>query len=246
MLILRLFLIGALGSLAFGVRAAEVGSTPAPVVVELFTSEGCSACPPADALFNRMSADPSIVRISWHVDYWNDLGWKDTQSKPEFTARQKAYQDRLKIRFVYTPQMVVNGQYETVASKEHKVSAVLQEGRASGLPVHLSYEQTASGVEVKIGHGSAPKPADVWLVNLASHRQVEIGGGENHGRRLIYTNVARDVRKLGTWNGHAQTLMLSNAQVAGTDGDGCAILLQEANAGPILGAVAIQQPKVGE
>jgi len=215
-----------------------------PVVVELFTSQGCSACPPADELLTRISRDPSIVSISWHVDYWNDLGWKDTLSRPEFTARQKAYQDSLDVRFVYTPQVVVNGSWEGVGSKEHKVEALIDKGRQSGLPVPIAYEARQGGVEVRIGQGKTQAPATLWLVTTRASEAVKIGGGENSGRSLTYTNVAKGMRKLGTYTGEAQTLMIPASDIQANGADGCTLLVQEDGTGPIIGALAIDTSKV--
>lgn len=225
-------------------QAADTGDAGVPVVVELFTSQGCSSCPPADALIGGMSVDPSILSISWPVDYWNDLGWKDTLSKPEFTARQKAYQDNLDRRFVYTPQVIVNGSLETVGSKEHRVMDAIKQGRTNGLAVSVSYEARADGVELSIGSGHSEKPATLWLVNTLSSHDVEIGAGENNGRVLTYTNVARNVRKLGVWTGQAQTVMIKKSDMEAGGGDGCTILLQEEETGPIIGAVAINHSEL--
>ena len=210
-----------------------------PVVVELFTSQGCSACPPADALLGRLSRDSSIVSISWHVDYWNDLGWEDTLSRADFTARQKAYQKSLDVRFIYTPQIVVNGAWETVGSKERKVEDLIEKGRKTSLRVPLTYERRPDGLEVHIESGEIEAPATLWLVNTRSREDVDIAAGENSDRSLTYINVAKGVRKLGTYTGAAQTVMIP-ANDLGRDGsDGCALLLQEGGSGPIIGALAI-------
>jgi hypothetical protein len=222
-----------------GVSASAGMAQERPVVVELFTSQGCSACPPADALLGRMSRDSSIVSISWHVDYWNDLGWKDTLSRANFTERQKAYQKSLDVRFIYTPQIVVNGAWETVGSKERKVEGLIEKGRQAGLTVPLSYEARDGGVEVHIGHGDTQAPATLWLVNTRSSEHVDIGGGDNSGRSLTYTNVAKSVRKLGTYTGAEQTLMIPASDLGRDGSDGCALLLQEGGTGPIIGALAI-------
>jgi hypothetical protein len=222
-----------------GIATSPSAAQEQPVVVELFTSQGCSACPPADALLGRMSQDPSIVSISWHVDYWNDLGWKDTLSQADFTNRQKAYREALDVRFVYTPQIVINGSHETVGSKEHKVEALINKSRQPGLAVPLTYKARGGGVEVHIGAGAPKGPATIWLVSTKSSEDVDIGGGENSGRMLTYTNVAKGLRKLGAYTGQPQTVMIPAGDMTRNGADGVALLVQEGDTGPIIGALAI-------
>jgi len=225
---------------AHGASGAE-GRGNAPVVVELFTSQGCSSCPPADALVEKLADRPGIIVISWPVHYWNYLGWRDTFSRKLFTKRQKAYMHSFDERFVYTPQIVVNGRREMVGSKKEKVLAAIEEAAEDRDFVPMAVEHAGQQIMLKIDSGKADAPATVWMIDILSKKDVAINGGENAGRIITYTNIARDVRRIGTWEGARQTLMLDKSELMAGDGDGCTILLQEGETGPIRGALEIPE-----
>jgi hypothetical protein len=222
-----------------GGRGTKAESGP-PVMVELFTSQGCSSCPPADALVTKQAERPGIIVVSWPVDYWNYLGWKDTLSRHIFTKRQKAYMQTFDERFVYTPQIVVNGRREMVGSKEEKVLAAIEEAAQDRSFVPMTVERSGAEVVLKIGTGEVTEPATIWMVDILSKKDVAIGGGENEGRKITYTNIARDIRKVGVWEGESRNISLKKSEIA-RRGNGCTILLQDDGTGPIRCALEIPE-----
>jgi hypothetical protein len=210
--------------------AADAG--PQRSVVELFTSQGCSSCPPADALVGRLAADASVLALSFHVNYWDALGWKDAFSSQESTDRQYAYAQALGARTVFTPQLVVNGTRSVVGSQEGAVQHQLAAAHQETFPVRAdllkepdgSFKLTLAGPELR---------ADVWEVRYVRHSVTRIGGGENGGRSLeTFNNVTR-IHRLG---GFAPGTFKLEPLTGGADG--IAVLVQAPSAGRVLGAVA--------
>jgi hypothetical protein len=210
-------------------------------VLELFTSQGCSSCPPADRLVGQLASDPSLIALSIPIDYWDYLGWRDTLANPAHSARQRAYARSRGDGQVYTPQIVVNGTTDAVGSDQGAVErAIAQANHKSGvmsLPVVLSVSNGALNVNVS----SADKvqaAAEVWLCPLAKSVAVAIGRGENRGRTVTYHNVVRNWVKLGSL-GAAQSWSVPLSQIK-TDGiDAAAVMVQEGTRerpGIILGA----------
>ncbi len=210
---------------AFGsARAAE-----RPVVVELFTSQGCSSCPPANAELIRLARRPGLLALSFSVTYWDRLGWKDVFGRQEFTDRQAAYEPRLGERSMFTPQMVVNGRLSAIGSQSDAVADQIAEARSDrGPAVDLSASQ------VSVGAGEAPAAgADVLLVRYDPRVQtVAVKRGENADRALPHVNVVRSLERLGDWRGAAVSLDLPRAEPGLRD----AVLVQARKGGPILGA----------
>jgi hypothetical protein len=211
-------------------------------LVELFTSQGCSSCPPADKLLGDFAADPSLVAISVPIDYWDYLGWKDTLASAGHTARQRAYAHVRGDRQVYTPQIVVNGSVHVLGSDRAAIErAIGQTGRNSAimsLPVELSVE--GSSLNVKISATESERSSgEVWLCPLARAVSVAIGRGENHGRTVTYHNVVRGWVKVGDWTGKESTWTVPLADFKDDDIDGAAVMVQEGThdkPGIILGA----------
>ncbi len=241
--------IGRQYSALFVVAGLAIASAPARAepprcVVELFTSQGCSSCPPADRLVRELARDPSVVAISWPVDYWDYIGWKDTLAQPMFTARQKAYASARGDGHVYTPQAIINGLVHAVGSDRAEIESAVKagHGRKGALTVPLSLSPVATGgLRIEIGNaaGEGPKEALVWLVRIAKERTVAIGRGENTGESVTYTNVARSTAKVGEWNGHAANIDVAAADLRAADSDAYVVLLQAGTAarpGVILGA----------
>lgn len=200
-------------------------------VVELFTSQGCSSCPPANANLIRLKDRPGVLALSFAVTYWDYLGWKDTFGKPEFTERQVTYEPALGRSGPFTPQMVVNGRSDTVGNQLSEVETLIgKDTPAAGPSLSLA------GGNATIGAGAAPaKGADVWLVHYRPGViDVPVGRGENSGHTLPHANVVHALTKLGTWTGQAVTLPLPRAG----DGLATAILVQAPRGGPILAAAA--------
>lgn len=223
--------IGSAFGLALIVQAsaAAAGGTGQPTVVELFTSQGCSSCPPANANLAALSGRPGVLALSFGVTYWDQLGWKDTFARPEFTQRQYTYEPPLGHDGAFTPQIVVDGRGDVVGNELSSIEGLIAREPATGGPT-LRLESDG----VAIGAGTAPRGgADVWLVRYDPRTvQVPVRRGENGGRTLPHTNVVHELTRLGRWTG-AQTVM----PVSGGGGLRTAILVQKLNGGPILAAV---------
>ncbi len=186
-----------------------VGPDPAPagapVVVELFTSEGCSSCPPADALLMDLNlhqpvAGVEVIALGEHVDYWNDLGWKDRFSSAQYSQRQSRYAARFGLESVYTPQMVINGREEFVGNDRSKAAQAITEAARHGRQPSITMASSQNALEVKITE-AGQKPLDVMLAITESDLSTQVGRGENHGRLLRHTAVVRELRKIGTTSG---------------------------------------------
>lgn len=211
----------------------------APVnVLELFTSQGCSSCPAADALLKVFAARPEILALSLSVDYWDHLGWKDTLALPKNALRQKAYAKKLGTGNVFTPQIVINGAEQAIGSNKsgiEKAIAATTASRNNGVAV--SARSNGNRVVIEIGDVGQPAAASgtVWLANVSPTVEVKIKHGENRGRVLSYTNVVREMTAVGMWSGKAMKLELPASAVMSPD-NRCAVLLQAGEGGPILGA----------
>ena len=200
----RILPVTAMLLLAIGSARTTGPSTEArvPVVVELFTSEGCSSCPPADALLMALDlrqpvAGAEIIALGEHVDYWNDLGWKDRFSSAQSSQRQSRYAARFRLDSAYTPQMVINGRTEFVGNDSaHAAKAIAEAARSLAAPPAIAIAATANDVEVTVTSAS-PHPRDVFLAITESDLSTQVGKGENHGRLLRHTAVVRQMRKIG-------------------------------------------------
>ena len=218
-------------SAAIGAASALAADANHPVVVELFQSQGCSSCPPANANLNALSQRADVLALSFAVTYWDSLGWKDTFATPRFTERQWEYARALRRDNVYTPQVVVNGRFEGVGAEAGEIEALMRKAdRAEAGPT----VSIAGGV-VAIGAAPAPaQSADVWLARYDPRDlEVPVKRGENAGRTLPHRNIVREFVRLGGWSGLAERF---NLPAAGESGLGAAILVQTAGAGPILAA----------
>lgn len=221
-----------------------IGTNGGPAaVVELFTSQGCSSCPPADLLQGVLADDPRFVALTYPVDYWDYLGWKDTLARPENTERQKAYARVRGDRSVYTPQMIINGRAEIVGSRasalQRAVNQGLDMGQAPNLPVSLAADDEV--VTVDVGSG-APRKTTVYLVTFLKQDTVKIGRGENAGRTVTYRNVVKYMRPVGMWTGESMHFVLPRREIMPDEGVGCAVIVQEEapnGPGPILGAAML-------
>jgi hypothetical protein len=216
-----------------------------PVVVEMFTSQGCSASPPADALLAELGRQPGIVALSLNVDYWDYLGWRDTLATADCTQRQRDYAARRGDGRVYTPQAVVNGRTEMLGSDRGGLMAAIgrERGRdAKPVPVWLSSGER----EVRVEIGAAPseevrRNATIWVATMVPRAVVDIERGENAGRTGTYTNVVRKIVPAGMWHGQATGLSLPRPAIM-AEGTFCIALLQADGTGPILGASLPESP----
>jgi hypothetical protein len=207
---------------------SDAGAEPR-AVVELFTSQGCSSCPPADKLLGQFVSDPSLIPISLPIDYWDYLGWRDTLADPRNSARQRAYSRVRGDREVYTPQVVVNGSVHALGSDKEAIEAAIASSRKSGATLSLPVTMTVADGRLLVsvpGSAEAHSLAEVWICGLLKAATVAIGRGENRGKTITYHNVARHWVRLGTWNGKGETWNMP-IQDFGDEGiDEAAVLVQ--------------------
>lgn len=183
------------------VRARPAAAPSEPVVVELFTAQGCAGCPDANARVEAIADEPGVIALTYAVDYWDYLGWSDTFAKPEFTARQRAYRRPLRLRAVSTPQVVIDGSRQAPARAPELQRAIDEEAARRAYPPQIEFR--ATGDQVGVGSGRVPRGgAEIVAVAFTPGPQsVEIEAGDNRGRTVRHVNVVRAVRVLGPWNG---------------------------------------------
>lgn len=227
---------GAGAALAAGRAAAA--EAPIDVVVELFSSQGCNSCPPGDKLLTELRDKPGVLALTFHVDYWDYLGWKDTLAGPDFSQRQYDYAKARGDMDVFTPQMIVNGEKQMVGSQRSEVFAVLAAQRRASWPVAVAIADGGRELVVSAGAGSAPREATLWVMPIRDHATVKIEKGEMAGREESYTNVVRRLVPAAMWTGSALRLSLPKESLLTPDSTGCVALLQEGKVGPVLGAAA--------
>ena len=211
-----------------------------PVVVELFTSQGCSSCPPADALLSELTGRPDVLPLALHVDYWDYIGWKDEFAMPGHAQRQKGYAQAAGRKMVYTPQMIVMGQEDVVGAKAMKLADLIARHKARAPLVTL--KATRGGdrltVALELPEGAAPPPGgpfDIHLVRYTPERHARITRGENAGRALDYSNIVDGWTVLGQWDG--RTPGRFSTEIRGPRP--AAVLVQASGHGPILGAARV-------
>ena len=233
----RRFIIAA----ALAGLAASAGAERRPAVLELFTSEGCSSCPPAEQFIAELAQRRDVLPLSFHVDYWDDLGWRDRFSSAEATQRQRVYARVLRRSSVYTPQAVIDGRLDIVGSERQAITMALAAPR-EGVPVTIAL--TGSSIDVRVGlrpeapavGGPADRgPADVLMVGYLRQATSRIGRGENAGRTLQESNVVRSLQVLGAWNGAARDYQVASGSLPAEVTD-VAVLVQSGNQGLIFGA----------
>ncbi len=211
-------------------RAAE---TPGLTVVELFTSQGCSSCPPADAVLLELSRGRGdVLPLAFHVTYWNNLGWRDPFSFTAATTRQRDYAAAMRLSSIYTPQMVVNGHIDVVGSDRPAVlSAIGQAGHdRQAAAVKLSRADGQMHIDIRPGDAAAPAAARVWLIGYDTEHRTAVGRGENGGRSLLEANIVRSMIDMGPWSSAAAQLRHDVPE-----GEHGAVIVQAAD-GHIIGA----------
>jgi hypothetical protein len=204
-----------------------------PVVLELFTSEGCSSCPPAETLLGELAQRPDVLALAFHVDYWDGLGWRDRFALPMATERQRLYAKSLGSFSVYTPQLVVDGRRYFVGSDRRSVGRAVAQARAPGVMVNIEVHEGT--VSVTLERQVGIPLSDVLLVAYQRRAVSRIGRGENAGRELEEFNIVRALRPLGQWSGEAQHFKASVDMIP-ADATDVAVLVQSPGEGPILGA----------
>jgi len=224
-----------------GIGAAVVASSFATtasaensVVVELYTSQGCSSCPAADKVLKTLKDRPNVIALSLNVDYWDYLGWKDDLALPGNTLRQRKYAKMMRSRHVYTPQLMVDGKMDVIGSRRSQVDSAVES---------FSNNKDAARVEAKVfgdkvsvavmPESTEDRDATVWLVGFDSSIVKDVGGGENRGRSIEYSNVVREWREVGRWNGKSP-IKFETTRPSGKSG--LAVIVQDGEVGEILGA----------
>lgn len=218
-----------------------------PVVVELFTSQGCSSCPPADEFLHELATREEVIALTLNVDIWDYLGWTDNLAKREFSLRQQAYAQAMPSRQVYTPQAVIMGAMDTVGSRRDEVNALIDAALGDAI-TRPAVSMAIDGDTVRISIAADPmgttRNATVLFIRKLAEREVNIGQGENGGRIIRYANVVRQMTELGAWDGSAISFDVARREDIGEIYDGYVVLVQERRAdggpGPILGAAMLE------
>jgi hypothetical protein len=215
--------------------AATVNAQSRPAVVELFTSQGCSSCPPADTYIGELSQRRDVLALTFHVDYWDDLGWRDRFGLPDAVQRQRAYAKVLRLSSVYTPQVVIDGQDNFMGSDVKSIGRALT-GNRSGVAVALALRDGEILIDLDAPRQVAP--SDVLLVAYLRTAVSPIGRGENAGRTLKEFNIVRDFHSLGRWAGQKQQYH-ARVDSLPRDSTDVAVLVQPLGQAPIIGAATI-------
>jgi hypothetical protein len=235
----RILVAAAILALA-GAGPAQAGDKPHNLtVVELFTSQGCSSCPPAEAFLGELAKRDDLLALEMHVDYWDYIGWKDPFASPALTERQRHYNKRLGRGYVYTPQIVVDGVTEAVGSDKRAVERQIEAARAQPRPrVEIKVFTTGAGrLAVQLPQGETGKLCDVILVGFDAEHMTKVLRGENGGKTLSNYNVVREIQRVGFWSGQAATIELPRLDPAARRG--WAVIVQGERTGPVLGAARI-------
>ena len=204
-----------------------------PVVIELFTSQGCSSCPPADALMHKLATRSDVIALSMHVDYWDYIGWKDEFARPENTARQKAYAHAGGRRSIYTPQMIIAGEDSVVGTHPMDVADLIAKHSAKKSDVALSAKRNGGKIVIAATSRRAGK-YDVKLVTYANKRTSAIKRGENAGKTITYVNVVSDFKVIKSWDGRKPLAIAAQLRKGPA-----VVLIQSANHGPIVAAAQV-------
>ena len=212
-------------------------------VVELFTSQGCSSCPPADKVIGELAKDPDVIALSMPIDYWDYLGWKDTLADSRFSARQKAYSHMRGDRDVYTPQAVVNGSAHVIGSDRAGIESAIRDTEKSIGVMSVPVTMTLTGRQINVSVAAAKAPSvghgEVWICSVSKAVPIMIGRGENRGREVTYHNVVRSLLKVGDWNGSSGSWTVPLENISREGVDAAVVYVQDGNRdkpGPMLGA----------
>ncbi len=216
--------------------AGTAASQPRPVVVELFTSEGCSSCPPAEAYIGELAQRRDVLALSFHVAYWDNLGWPDRFALPEAVSRQRGYAKVLANPSVYTPQVVIEGRGDFVGSDRRAIGRALADARDDGVPIALSAGD--GNVTISLGPQRGVAASEIILFAYQRKAVSKVLRGENAGRMLEEFNVVRSFRTLGRWNGEARHFRarIDSLPQGATD---VAVLVQPLGLAPIIGAASL-------
>jgi hypothetical protein len=239
-LITALFMLACIASETASAQGSTVASrsepAASPAVVELFTSQGCSSCPPADALLGELARRPNVIPLAFHVEYWDGAYWRDRFAIPEAARRQEGYVEKLGLSTAFTPQAIVDGKTSFVGS-DRRLLAEVSGDRHAGIAIGLRLQD--GNLVATLPEGSKPGTFDVNLLTYRSAASTPVTGGENSGRKLDEFNIVRSIRRLGSWEGSAQELTVPLTKLP-PDADHAALLIQQPGQGSILVAAAVQ------
>jgi hypothetical protein len=240
----RLFSLSGIAAFALLVLPASADSLllKPKAVVELFTSQGCAQCPPADALLTSLSEEDDVVALAYHVDYWDYVGWEDTFGDQVYSDRQRAYAKSWGSSRIYTPQMVINGSKGVIGSKRAEVHSALAN---ASLPLDVDVRHVGDMLKISIPANASYSGAVVWMVTYLDRADVSIDTGENAGKAMVYTQVVTDRQVLGMWEGATGAdIKLPIPEVLSENSTGIAVIVQQEKdglPGPILGAAAFER-----
>jgi hypothetical protein len=240
-------LAAALSHEAWAGQTLAPASPAHPVVVELFTSQGCSDCPAADRLVTELARRRDVIALSFPITYWDMLGWKDTYATEANTQRQKSYARAMSHSGIYTPQMIIDGRFDVVGNQRDRVMAALSARANDGLgepfvPVFVGAASGRLEIAIPAAKTRVRRMATIWVMRTLMQGVVNVGGGENRNHMLTYTNVVRDLQRAGEWTGEAMKIDLP-LNLANTKHDGVAVILQARDYGPVLGAALLHIPQ---
>ena len=219
--------------------AAAAQGASRPAVVELFTSQGCSSCPPADGLLGELAGRSEVLALAFHVDYWDELGWRDRFELPQSSQRQSQYARQLGLASVYTPQLLIDGKDDVLGSDRRRVEQLLAAPR-SGIPVSATVQ--GDNLVVAVGAAARTPGGEVTLVSYLPEAVTAIGRGENSGRALREFNIVRSFLPLGSWRGAAITWRVKISSLP-AEARFVAVLVQESGPGAIIGALKLALPR---
>jgi len=211
-----------------------------PVVVELYTSQGCSSCPPADALLQKLAQRSDVIALALHVDYWDYIGWKDIFAMPQFSERQRSYARAAGARSVYTPQMIIGGQTHLMGNKPMDLLDAINRQKALHSPVSVALDRKGPKLNIAlgvVGQGEVPRGMVVQLVRFVPNQTVSIKRGENAGRTINYANIVTMWKPVGSWDGRrAKSITVD----VGENENPVAVILQAKNYGPVIAAAQLR------
>lgn len=223
-------LAATVAALALGMAAAQAQTPAKPLkaVIELFTSQGCSSCPPADALVVELAKDPELIALTLPVTYWDYLGWKDTLGKDSFARRQKFYAKARGDGQVYTPQVVINGAAHAIGSERAEIEKTVNQFATTGFAARIALKEENGALQIQVSPtgGESEATAGIWVLPTTREAAVPITRGENQGRTLAYANVVRGMVRVGEWTGKEATVTAPLSATQAPEADGYVVIVQ--------------------
>lgn len=215
-------------ALGMATAHAQAPAKPPKAVIELFTSQGCSSCPPADALVVELAKDPELIALTLPVTYWDYLGWKDTLGKDSFAKRQKLYAKARGDGQVYTPQVVINGATHAIGSERPEIEKAVNQFATTGFAARIALKEENGALQIRVASSASESEttAGIWILPTTHQAAVPITRGENQGRTLSYANVVRGMVRVGDWNGKEVTVTAPLSATQAPEADGYVVIVQ--------------------